>query len=389
MSRFLAGLGQALLRGGELGSQWRAEDLAADRERRMAEQQKLQMALEQRRFDMENERFTLAQEDRKRNIARETLTDAGPSGNLSPEAVEQVTSAGLGHRIRPAVEVDPVTFSPIEGGQAYVLPTAREQMELDQQNIQKRAQAALGDERFWQLPPERRAVVWQQAGLGGAPPQSVQEVKDLMRYQSDLQMRAVNAQTAATVEAAAQRAARGAAGGLTPNQALTQTRMLQKQYQAETKTSQELVRQYGLMQSGLEAAARGNMAAGSQAVLVTFQKILDPNSVVRESEYARSGEGLALLDQIKGRYERLVQGGAGVPLSELQQFAALAGQFMESAVQSAAIAKRRIDATADAFGLDKTLITADFGDAPPALGANPTAPASPAPARKKFTIVGQ
>ena len=42
-----------------------------------------------------------------------------------------------------------------------------------------------------------------------------------------------------------------------------------------------------------------NPNAASQAVLVTFQKILDPTSVVRESEYARTFDGQAILDRMQ------------------------------------------------------------------------------------------
>ena len=46
------------------------------------------------------------------------------------------------------------------------------------------------------------------------------------------------------------------------------------EWRKSLKPFNELLRQRDLMEVGLEAAKRGDMAQGSQAVLVTFQKIL-------------------------------------------------------------------------------------------------------------------
>ena len=55
-------------------------------------------------------------------------------------------------------------------------------------------------------------------------------------------------------------------------------------------------------------------------MLVVFQKALDPNSVVRESEYARSPEGQALINKLPGFVSKLSQGGVGMTDSELKDF---------------------------------------------------------------------
>lgn len=123
----------------------------------------------------------------------------------------------------------------------------------------------------------------------------------------------------------------------------------------------EIKRQTKIMRAGLEAARQGNMAAGSQAVLVTFQKILDPISVVRESEYARSSAGMSLINRIKGGFEKLATGGAGVPLSELENFANLAQEFDKKSSESIQGERGRIERLADRWGLDRSLIFDDAG----------------------------
>ena len=151
---------------------------------------------------------------------------------------------------------------------------------------------------------------------------------------------------------------------------------LSNQFTAAVKPARELMRQAGLMDQGLEAARRGDLAAGSQAVLVTFQKILDPTSVVRESEYARSASGQALLARIKGAAEKLVSGGAGVPISELEKFAKLAHEMTANVSKSVKATSDRIGKTADRYNIPRELVLEEVDTAPPveASGPPPTRP---------------
>lgn len=171
----------------------------------------------------------------------------------------------------------------------------------------------------------------------------------------------------------------GAGGRLSPAIESNIINRLTTQWDKANSTINDLKRQRDLMHTGLDAARKGDMAAGSQAVLVTFQKILDPTSVVRESEYARSAAGQALAARIQGAFERIRSGGAGVPVSELEAFAALADQFVENATNSANVntIRGRVAATADRYGIPHDVI---FGveqpaGPPPAMvapGAQPT-----------------
>ena len=147
--------------------------------------------------------------------------------------------------------------------------------------------------------------------------------------------------------------------GLTENQRNLEKQRLITQWKNSTKTYGELMRQTNNMSLGMEAARRGDLAAGSQAVLVTFQKILDPASVVRESEYARSAAGQALLSRIEGAFEKVKRGGAGVPLSELEVFANLANDFVKKASTGLAGERSRIERNAISAEIDPMLIFSD------------------------------
>lgn len=82
-----------------------------------------------------------------------------------------------------------------------------------------------------------------------------------------------------------------------------------------------------LLQIGDKTGESGKYNAAAQAILVTFQKILDPTSVVRESEFLRSEAGLSFLSRMRGAIEGIFLGGAGVPVSELVSFVEMAETF--------------------------------------------------------------
>lgn len=108
----------------------------------------------------------------------------------------------------------------------------------------------------------------------------------------------------------------------------------------------------GLKDDGTPDPKGPDKNGGSQAVLVTFQKILDPNSVVRESEYDRSPEGLGLKQRMVGFIDRLQGGGAGVPEPELEAMVETARQFVKGLSDYNAIERERITQAAKEAGLD-------------------------------------
>lgn len=128
------------------------------------------------------------------------------------------------------------------------------------------------------------------------------------------------------------------------------------QWASASKSSKELDRAVSLMETGLTAARKGDLAQGSQAILVTFQKILDPTSVVRESEYARSAAGQSLLNRIAGGAEQLAKGGAGVRLGELEKFANLAREMAKAQKSTLGATRKRLEMTADRYNIPKELV---------------------------------
>jgi hypothetical protein len=153
------------------------------------------------------------------------------------------------------------------------------------------------------------------------------------------------------------------------------TDKLAKDWQTASQPVREMRRQFGLMQTGLQRFTQGDKNGGSQAVLVTFQKILDPSSVVRESEYARSAAGVSLLSRLEGYVEKLQKGGAGVPEGDLRQMVETARQMLGNMQTYAQGQRQRLERTAKQYGVMPDLIFDDVGVVPPSPGATP-APAA-------------
>lgn len=181
--------------------------------------------------------------------------------------------------------------------------------------------------------------------------------------------------------------ASGAGAGLSPAMESNILNRITTQWAAAKKPAEELNRQAGLMKVGMDAARRGDLQAGAQTVLVTFQKILDPTSVVRESEYDRSAAGQSLINRVKGAAERLTSGGAGVPLAELEKFYALAQEAVKT--QTGAYlrsTKERVGRTADRYKIPRDIVfeDVDVTTGPPAAAQAPAGGGAALPKGRTF-----
>lgn len=134
----------------------------------------------------------------------------------------------------------------------------------------------------------------------------------------------------------------------------------QREWATANKPNTELGRQIVMMEAGLNAARRGDLAQGNEAVLQTFLKVLDPNSVVREGEFWRLQQGQSLVNRARAAVQR-IQGGGWVPLPELEKYAALAKEIQQGLTTSTAGARSRIGKSADRYSIPHDLIF----DAPP------------------------
>ena len=77
------------------------------------------------------------------------------------------------------------------------------------------------------------------------------------------------------------------------------------------------VRSLDSLAKAAKANPRQNMAGLQQAAITIFGKVTDPRSVVRESEYARTPEGVSLANRFEGALIKLQRGGAGITTDDI------------------------------------------------------------------------
>lgn len=158
-------------------------------------------------------------------------------------------------------------------------------------------------------------------------------------------------------EAIASVAKAPASSELTPYQQFQATQSISKDTAARTENAREIARQSGLMNQAYNSfVSGGDRSIATQAIITTFNKILDPTSVVRESEYDRTAAGQALLSRIQGKYENIVQGGAGVTRETLKAAVDLADEYMKNAQASLVRENERARNLATEFGLNPEFV---------------------------------
>ena len=88
----------------------------------------------------------------------------------------------------------------------------------------------------------------------------------------------------------------------------------------ETKTYTITSRQIEILDKAMEDVRgtagqppeKRNLIAVDQALITILNKMMDPTSVVRESEYARTPGDQAMMSRVKGYFKKFTEGGAGL-----------------------------------------------------------------------------
>lgn len=111
--------------------------------------------------------------------------------------------------------------------------------------------------------------------------------------------------------------ARAEGSGMKGQRGLQNEFELRKEFinRPEVKEYQTIKTQVSSMDSLLGSALNGDeksKLALDQGLITMFNKLTDPNSVVRESEYERTPANLSLMNRVSGSFKKLKEGGAGL-----------------------------------------------------------------------------
>ena len=100
--------------------------------------------------------------------------------------------------------------------------------------------------------------------------------------------------------------------------------------------------------------------AAEQALSVMFQKMLDPGSVVREGEFARTRDGQSFIAAVEGRMQQIFEGGTGLTEDTIRELVNSAEVLNNVALDEMGILRREHKELAPLIGAEPELVDRFF-----------------------------
>lgn len=145
---------------------------------------------------------------------------------------------------------------------------------------------------------------------------------------------------------------------------------LRREFMAQTKEPFTVINAYNKVQG----AASDPSAAGDLSMIFAFMKMLDPNSVVRETEFANAQNAAGVPDRIRNEYNRVMSGERLNP-NQRQDFLRQAGNLAKGAQQQVTRFSERYRNLTEGYGLNpENVVFSPFDE----VGA----PETPVPAQR-------
>lgn len=135
-------------------------------------------------------------------------------------------------------------------------------------------------------------------------------------------------------------------GGLTTEKRFDFEDKLRKEYTIRSKGMTDAQQTMSIIKS---SAADGS-GAGDLALVTAFMKMLDPGSVVRESEFANARDTAGLLENLKNQAQKL-QKGSFLDPSQRASFTRLAGDYLKAAEVTGTKARSALEKVVKSYGL--------------------------------------
>jgi hypothetical protein len=178
-----------------------------------------------------------------------------------------------------------------------------------------------------------------------------------------------------TAKAALELEALKATGGLDPAKTFEQEEKLRKEFQGRTKVYGEL----GTTFNNIKSSAEAKNGPGDIALITGFMKMLDPGSVVRETEFATARDTAGLYERLLNTSQKLQSGQLfALDSKQRQEYVNLAKQYLDSAQKKAGEDKTALGVVVKNYRLNPDNV---FG---PETTAAPVAPAA-----NSITVGGQ
>jgi len=135
-------------------------------------------------------------------------------------------------------------------------------------------------------------------------------------------------------------------------EAFDKEQKIRNEFRGETKTFIDINDAYGRIQ----ASATDATPAGDLSMIFNYMKMLDPGSVVRESEFATAEGAASVPERFKGAYNKVV---SGKKLTKTQRadFINRAGKLYNEALKGFGKRKETFEKLAESYSLDPTKAT--------------------------------
>lgn len=128
-----------------------------------------------------------------------------------------------------------------------------------------------------------------------------------------------------------------ASGGIDPAKAFDQEEKLRKEFQLRSKVYGEL----GTTFSNIKSSANAKNGPGDIALITGFMKMLDPSSVVRETEFATARDTAGLYARLENSLKK-AENGQFLQATQRDEFVNLAKQYLDSAQKKAGDDKKAL-----------------------------------------------
>jgi hypothetical protein len=157
-------------------------------------------------------------------------------------------------------------------------------------------------------------------------------------------------------QAALQLEALKATGGVDPEKKFAQEEKIRKEWQGRSKVYNELQGTY----SNIESSSTANTGAGDIALITSFMKMLDPGSVVRETEFATARDTAGLFTQLENRLQKAKDGQLLKP-EQRKQYVDLAKQYLSAAQKKAEQEKKDLNIVVRNYRLNPQNVFGETG----------------------------
>lgn len=169
-------------------------------------------------------------------------------------------------------------------------------------------------------------------------------------------------------------------GGMKPEQAFNAEKDLRNEYLKRTDKYREMKRQF----DGMRSSAKQASGPGDVALIMGFQKMLDPTSVVRETEFAITEQSAGRMEQLLNTLTKFKTGQRLTP-EQRTSFVNLAKKYYDAAVKQEGEDRNVMGRVIKNYGLNADNVM------PPAVTGTATAkPTGAIPGMPKgFKVIGK